>query len=60
MEQGYARRLLLDFGKGRPYHGILATGKTGGEKKHDFVCVKQWTYMKKTVQMFNLSFKYYP
>jgi len=22
MELGYARRLLLDFGKGCPYHGI--------------------------------------
>jgi len=28
MELGYARRLLLDFGKGCPYHGIKATGKT--------------------------------
>jgi len=27
MELGYARRLLLDFGKGCPYHGIQATGK---------------------------------
>jgi hypothetical protein len=31
MELCYARRLLLDFGKGCPYHGIHATGKTGGE-----------------------------
>jgi len=29
MELGYARRLLLDFGKGCPYHGIQATGRTG-------------------------------
>jgi hypothetical protein len=28
MEMGYARRLLLDFGKGCPYRGIQATGKT--------------------------------
>jgi len=28
MELDYARRLLLDFGKGYPYHGIQATGKT--------------------------------
>jgi len=28
MELCYARRLLLDFGKGYPYHGIQATGKT--------------------------------
>ena len=34
----YARLLLLDFGKGSPYHGIQATGKT--KKKRDFVCVK--------------------
>jgi len=27
MELGYARRLLLDFGKGCPYHGIQVTGK---------------------------------
>jgi len=34
MELGYAGRLLLDFGKGCPYHGIQATGKTGrGNKK---------------------------
>jgi len=39
MEQCYARRLLLNFGKGCPYHGIQATGKTGGELC-DFVCVK--------------------
>jgi len=26
MELGYARRLLLDFGKGCPYHGTQATG----------------------------------
>jgi len=30
MELGYASRLLLDFGKGCPYHGIQATGKTVG------------------------------
>jgi hypothetical protein len=28
MELCYARRLLLDFGKGYPYHGIQAAGKT--------------------------------
>jgi hypothetical protein len=28
MELSYAHRLLLDFGKGCPYHGIQATGKT--------------------------------
>ena len=28
----YARRLLLDFGKGCPYHGIKATGKTKKKK----------------------------
>jgi len=28
MELCYARRLLLDFGKDYPYHGIKATGKT--------------------------------
>jgi hypothetical protein len=28
----YARRLLLDFGKGCPYHGMQATGKT--KKNH--------------------------
>jgi hypothetical protein len=26
MELCYARQLLLDFGKGCPYHGIQATG----------------------------------
>jgi len=31
MEICYARRLLLDFGKGCPYHGIQATGGRGGE-----------------------------
>jgi len=36
MELGYARRLLLDFGKGRPYHGIQATGKT---EKSMILCV---------------------
>jgi len=41
MELCYARRLLLDFGKGCPYHGIPVTGKTKKKKKnHDFVCVK--------------------
>jgi len=30
MELDYARRLLLGFGKGRPYHGIQATGKKKG------------------------------
>ena len=39
MELCYARQLLLDFGKGCPYHGIQATGKTK-KKLHDFVCVK--------------------
>jgi len=34
MERGYARRLLLDFGKGCPYDGIQATGKTGGKEKN--------------------------
>jgi len=29
MELCYARRLLLDFGKGCLYHGIQATGKMG-------------------------------
>jgi len=37
MELGYARRLLLDFGKGCPYHGIQATGKT--KKSHMILCV---------------------
>ena len=36
MELCYARRLLLGFGKGCPYRGMQATGKTG-EKN---VCVK--------------------
>jgi len=27
MELCYARRLLLNFGKGCPFHGIQATGK---------------------------------
>ena len=44
MELCYASRLLLDFGKGCPYHGIQATGKTkkqtNKQKKHDFVYVK--------------------
>jgi len=31
MELCYARRPLLDFGKGCPYHGIQATGKTKKE-----------------------------
>ena len=35
----YARRLLLDFGKGCPYHGIQATGKKGAGG-HNFICVK--------------------
>jgi len=35
MELCYTRRLLLDFGKGFPYRGIQATGKT--KKKRDFV-----------------------
>jgi len=39
MELGYARQLLLDFGKGCSYHGIQATGKTVGGG-HDFVYVK--------------------
>jgi len=30
MELRYAHRLLLDFGKGCPYHGIQAIGKNGG------------------------------
>ena len=30
MELCYARRLLLDFGKGFPYYGIQVAGKTGG------------------------------
>ena len=34
MELCYARQLLLDFGKGCPYHGMQATGKT--EKKPRF------------------------
>jgi len=54
MELCYACRLLLDFGKGCPYHGIQATD----QKKSDFVCVKWWTYMKKSVRMFNLRCKY--
>jgi len=33
MELCYARRLLLDFGKGCPYHGIKATGKTKKKKQ---------------------------
>jgi hypothetical protein len=28
MELCYARRLLLDYGKECPYHGIQTTGKT--------------------------------
>jgi len=28
MELCYAHQLLLDFGKGCPYHGTKATGKT--------------------------------
>jgi len=39
MELCYAHRLLLDLGKGCPYHGIQATGKEGGGGR-DFVCVK--------------------
>jgi len=37
MELGYARQLLLDFGKGCPYHGIKETGKMGGGMI--FLCV---------------------
>jgi len=33
MELGYARRLLLDFGKGSPYLVIQATGKKEKERK---------------------------
>jgi hypothetical protein len=59
MEVCYARWLLLDFGKGCPYHGIQATGKTK-QKSHELVCIKYWTYVKRTVQMFILCCKYYP
>ena len=37
MELCYAHRLLLDFGKGCPYHGMQAIGKT--EKKHPILFV---------------------
>jgi len=41
MELCYARRLLLDFGKGCPYRGMQATGKTEKKKYiYDFVCVQ--------------------
>jgi hypothetical protein len=40
MELCDARRLLLDFGKGCPYHGIQATEKTKKKKLHDFVSFK--------------------
>jgi len=33
MELAYAHRLLLDFAKGCPYHGIQATGKTGRKER---------------------------
>jgi len=33
MELCYARRLLLDFGKACPYHGIQVTGKRKKKKK---------------------------
>jgi len=33
MELCYARQLLLDFGKGYPYHGIQGTGETGVKRK---------------------------
>jgi len=36
MELCYARRLLMDFGKGCPYHVMQATGKT---KKKEFLFV---------------------
>jgi sulfatase maturation enzyme AslB (radical SAM superfamily) len=38
MEPCHACRLLLGFGKGCPYHGIQATGKT--KKKYMIFCVK--------------------
>jgi len=41
MELCYARRLLLDFGKGCPYHGIQATGKK--KRKRDFVLNNELT-----------------
>jgi len=58
MELCYACRLLLDFGKGCPYRGMQATGKS--EKKYMilFVLDNELTW-KKTVQMFNLRCKYY-
>ena len=41
MELWYARWLLLDFGKGCPYRGMQATGKTEKKKYiYDFVCVQ--------------------
>jgi len=43
MELGYARRLLLDFGKGCPYHGIKATGKTKKENMVLFVLNNELT-----------------
>jgi len=39
----YARRLLLDFGKGCPYRGIQATGKTKKKKLILFVLNNELT-----------------
>jgi len=35
VELYYARRLLLDFGKGCPYRGVQATGKMKKERKKE-------------------------
>jgi len=43
MELCYSRALLFDFGKGCPYHGKKATGKTGGGEDILFVLNNELT-----------------
>ena len=42
MELCYARRLVLDFGKRCPYHGMQATGKMWGGRDF-FVLSSEFT-----------------
>jgi len=58
MEMCYARRILLDFGKGCPYHRIQATGKTDETITRFYFC-EIMNLHKKDLQMFNLRYKYY-
>ena len=44
MELWHARRLVLDFGKGYPYHGIQATGKKKKKKVILFVLNNELTW----------------